>query len=81
MKTQCRIIMACALLHNLILQNMPLDPLDNDEPIMQETLETMEGELGQLEFITSLSTSNEQTNFRNVLAQGMYSRHRAARGH
>ena len=38
MKTQCRIIMACALLHNLILQNMPLDPLDNDEPIIHETL-------------------------------------------
>lgn len=81
MKTQCRIIMACALLHNLILQNMPLDPLDNDEPIMQETLEGMEGELGQPEFITSISTSNEWTNFRNVLAQDMYNRHRAARGH
>ena len=73
--------MACALLHNLILQNMPLDPLDNDEPIMQETLQGMEGELGQPEFITSISTSNEWTNFRNVLAQDMYNRHRAARGH
>lgn len=81
MKIQCRIIMACALLHNLILQNMPLDPLDNDEPIIQETLEGMEGELGQPEFITSISTSNEWTNFRNVLAQDMYNRHRAARGH
>ena len=48
---------------------------------MQETLEGMEGELGQPEFITSISTSNEWTNFRNVLAQDMYNRHRAARSH
>lgn len=81
MKTQCRIIMACALLHNLILQNMPIDPVDMDEQLMQETLEDMDGEVDQPEFITSISTSNEWTNFRNGLAQSMYNRHRAARAH
>ena len=73
--------MACALLHNLILQKMFVDPLDINEPIIQETLEDMEEELEQPEFITSISTSNEWTIFRNELAQGMYNRHRAARGH
>ncbi|KAI5018835.1 hypothetical protein ZWY2020_043723 [Hordeum vulgare] len=81
MKTQCRIIMACALLHNLILQNLPIDPVDMDEQLMQETLEDMDGEVDQPEFITSISTSNEWTNFRNGLAQSMYNRHRAARAH
>ena len=73
--------MACALLHNLILQKMSVDPLDINEPIIQETLEDMEEELEQPEFITSISTSTEWTNFRNELAQGMYNRHRAARAH
>ena len=71
--------MACALLHNLILQKMSVDPLDINEPIIQETLEDMEGELDQPEFITSISTSNEWTNFRYELAQGMYNRRRASR--
>ncbi|KAI4997416.1 hypothetical protein ZWY2020_052758 [Hordeum vulgare] len=81
MKTQCRIIMACTLLHNLILQNMPIDPVDIDEQLMQETLEDMDGEVDQPEFITSISTSNEWTSFRNGLAQSMYNRHRAGRAH
>uniref|UniRef100_A0A8I6YTL0 DDE Tnp4 domain-containing protein n=1 Tax=Hordeum vulgare subsp. vulgare TaxID=112509 RepID=A0A8I6YTL0_HORVV len=71
MKTQCRIIMACTLLHNLILQKMPIDPLDIDVPLMRETLEDMGGELDQSEFITSMSTLNEWTNFWNGLAESM----------
>lgn len=80
-KTQGRIIMACALLHNLILQKMPFDPLDDDEYIMEDTWDVVEGELGEQEFITSISTTNEWTNFRNVLAQEMYNSYRAAMNH
>jgi hypothetical protein len=30
-KTQCRIIVACALVHNLILQKMTRDPMESEE--------------------------------------------------
>jgi hypothetical protein len=77
-KTQSRIIMACALLHNLILQNMSRDPFENDEePAMDASFEVMDGEISEPEFITGVSTSNEWTDFHNNLAQGMYNRYRA----
>jgi hypothetical protein len=78
-KTQCRIIMACALLHNLILQKMPRDTLESEESAMEASYDVMEEENGEPEFFTSISTSNEWTNFRNNLAQGMYNSHRASR--
>ncbi|WVZ76904.1 hypothetical protein U9M48_024823 [Paspalum notatum var. saurae] len=78
-KTQCRIIMACALLHNLILQKMSQDPFACDEQLMEASLEQLEGEISESEFITAISTSNEWTGFRNNLAQEMYNRHRASR--
>ena len=58
-KTQCRNIMACALLHNLILQKMSRDPLECEEPVMEASFEVMEGEISDPEFITAVSTSNE----------------------
>ncbi|XBH75806.1 hypothetical protein VPH35_102541 [Triticum aestivum] len=79
-KTHCRIIMACALLHNLILQNMAEDPLAGEDGMMQDNMEILEGENDEPEFITHISTSNEWTNFRNTLSQGMYNSYRA-RGH
>ncbi|WVZ81722.1 LOW QUALITY PROTEIN: hypothetical protein U9M48_029066 [Paspalum notatum var. saurae] len=71
MKTQCRIITACALLHNLILQKMSQDPFACDEQLMEASLEQLEGEISEPEFITAISTSNEWTGFRNNLAQEM----------
>ena len=77
-KTQCRIIMACALLHNLILQNMSRDPMEDDDLSLDSSMEITEGEVGEPEFITCVSTSNEWTNFRDVLAQGLYNTFRAS---
>jgi hypothetical protein len=37
---------------------MPFDPLDNEEFIMEDTWDDMEGKLGEQEFITSISTTN-----------------------
>ena len=72
--------MACALLPNLILQNMAEDPLAGEDGMMQDNMEILEGENDEPEFITHISTSNEWTNFRNTLSQGMYNSYRA-RGH
>ena len=70
--------MACALLHNLILQKMSFDPLDNGDFIMEDPWDVVQGELGEPEFITHISVTNQWTNFRNVLAQEMYNSYRAA---
>ncbi|ONM33436.1 hypothetical protein ZEAMMB73_Zm00001d041649 [Zea mays] len=54
------------------------DPFENDEePAMDASFEVMDGEISEPEFITGVSTSNEWTDFRNNLAQGMYNRYRA----
>lgn len=77
-KMQCRIIMACALLHNLILQKMPIDPMETEEQLVADSTEINEGEVGEPEFIMGVSTSNEWTSFRDTLAQGMYNTYRAS---
>jgi len=77
-KTQCRIIIACALLHNLILQKMSRDIFEYEESTEEDaSFEVMEGEISEPEFITAVSTSNEWTNFHNSLAQGVYNSYRA----
>ena len=67
-KNQCRIIMACALLHNLILQNMSRYPMEDEDTSLGFSMEIAEGKVGEPEFLTCVSTSNEWTNFRDVLA-------------
>ncbi|KAK3143731.1 hypothetical protein QOZ80_4AG0304240 [Eleusine coracana subsp. coracana] len=80
-KTQCRIVMACALLHNLILQKMSRDPMENEEELVEDSMEIVEGEVGEPEFIMGVSTSNEWTSYRDTLAQGMYNTYRASHSH
>ncbi|WVZ93180.1 hypothetical protein U9M48_039182 [Paspalum notatum var. saurae] len=77
-KTQCRIIIACALLHNLIFQNMSQNLFECDEQLMEASFEDLEGEISESEFITAISTSNEWTGFRNNLAQETYNIHLAS---
>jgi hypothetical protein len=77
-KTQCRIIMACALLHNLILQKMSRDPIETEEQSVADSMEITEGEVGEPEFIMGVSTCNEWASFRDTLAQGMYNTYRAS---
>ncbi|WVZ64453.1 hypothetical protein U9M48_013962 [Paspalum notatum var. saurae] len=63
-KTQCRIIMACALLHNLILQKMSQEHLMSEsdvEQLMEASFEHLEGEISELKFITAVSTMNQAT--------------------
>jgi len=51
--------MACALLHNLILQNLSRDPMEDEDETVVPSMEIIEGEVSEPEFITCVSTSNE----------------------
>jgi hypothetical protein len=62
-KTQCHIIMACALLHNLILQNMTRDPMESEEQSVADSIEIAKGEVSEPEFIMGVSTTNVGTTF------------------
>jgi hypothetical protein len=64
-KTQCRIIMACALLHNLILQKMSRYPMESEEHSVVDS-EMPEGEVGEPEFIMGISTTNVWSTFRDT---------------
>lgn len=64
-----RIIMACCLLHNFIMQEMPVDPFDNEGEVDEGT-----GDFGveDGDNINVIGTSNEWTAFRDNLAQSMF---------
>ncbi|KAM2549766.1 hypothetical protein TB1_014096 [Malus domestica] len=72
-RTQGRIITACCLLHNLIRQEMSVDPLEN-LPIIQDGQNTEEGE-----YVGSVETSDQWTAKMNAMAQEMYDEWRAIR--
>ena len=50
---------------------------DEDETVVP-SMEITEGEVSEPEFITCVSACNEWTNFRDVLAQGLYNNYRAS---
>ena len=56
--SKVRIIMACCLLHNFLMQEMPIDPLDNEDEVDEGT-----GDLGveDGDNINVVGTSNEIT--------------------
>ncbi|GAB4846805.1 hypothetical protein Ancab_039809 [Ancistrocladus abbreviatus] len=66
-RTQGRIVMACCLLHNLIRRYMPTDPLEEEEVINED-----DDDIDDVEFITTIETSNYWTTFRNTIAQNMF---------
>ncbi|CAL5325160.1 unnamed protein product [Camellia sinensis] len=66
-KTQCRIITACCLLHNLIKREMPMDPLEVD---LDDTLPNNQ-ETGN-EYIDTIEGSDQWSNWRDTLANQMY---------
>ena len=72
-KTQCRIISACCLLHNLIRREMPVDPLE--EP-MNETNGGDSAEAQEMggppNIISSIESSNQWTEWRDNLAKHMF---------
>ncbi|CAL5403039.1 unnamed protein product [Camellia sinensis] len=65
--TQCRIITACCLLHNLIKREMPMDPLEVD---LDDTLPNNQ-ETGN-EYIDTIEGSDQWSNWRDTLANQMY---------
>ena len=66
-KTQCRIITACCLLHNLIRREMSRDPLEHEINEIEETENMIEGDM-----VGTIGASDEWTTWRNDLAFQMY---------
>ncbi|KAJ9540575.1 hypothetical protein OSB04_027081 [Centaurea solstitialis] len=67
--SKVRIIMACCLLHNFLMREMPIDPFDNEDEVDEGTGD-LAGEDG--DNINVVGTSNEWTIFRDNLAQSMF---------
>ncbi|KAL9412149.1 hypothetical protein AB3S75_045716 [Citrus x aurantiifolia] len=65
-KTQCRIITACCLLHNLIRREMLVDPIEH------ELLDISNNEVDDSDNISNLEASYQWTSWRNDLATTMY---------
>ena len=63
-KTQNRIIIACCLIHNLIKREMAVDPLEDD-------LENYVDDLGD-DFIATVEPSNQWSDWRDTLANIIY---------
>ena len=74
-KTTCRIISACALLHNHIRREMTLDPLEAELDDGYVDLESMQN----TDVIQYIETSNAWTTWRDNLAQDMWNQRLASR--
>jgi hypothetical protein len=69
-RTQCRIVTACCLLHNLIKRDMPNDPVELEYTHWeQENLQNVDVDDDR---ICTIDTSNEWTAERDALATAMY---------
>ncbi|XP_057486826.1 protein ALP1-like [Actinidia eriantha] len=69
-RTQCRIVTACCLLHNLIKREMPNDPVEFEYTRWeQENLHNIEVDDDR---VTTIEASNEWTGERDALATAMY---------
>ncbi|XP_073118092.1 uncharacterized protein [Elaeis guineensis] len=66
-KTQCRVISACALLHNYIRGEMSIDPME---------IEAGEGDVqganNMIDYIDHVETNNAWSGWRNALAEEMF---------
>ncbi|KAK3193524.1 hypothetical protein Dsin_024834 [Dipteronia sinensis] len=69
-KIQCRIILACCLLHNLIRREMPVNPLEHT--ILEDSDSDNEDEDMNSDFYTHIETSNAWTTWRDNLAREMF---------
>ncbi|XP_028097881.1 uncharacterized protein LOC114297624 [Camellia sinensis] len=68
-RTQNRIITACCLLHNFIRREMVVDPLE-DDPNLADALQN-QPPMGD-DFIETVETSNEWTEWRDTFAMQLY---------
>ena len=73
-KTHCRIVIACCLLHNLIRREMAVDPLE------EQLNASTSSNITELDAITQVETSNEWSAWRDTLARQMFDEWRARRG-
>ncbi|KAK3219194.1 hypothetical protein Dsin_013164 [Dipteronia sinensis] len=69
-KIQCRIILACCLLHNLIRREMPVDPLER--AILEDSDSDNEDADMNSDFYTHIETSNAWITWRDNLAREMF---------
>ncbi|XP_061367914.1 uncharacterized protein LOC133310936 [Gastrolobium bilobum] len=67
-KTQCRIITACCLLHNHIRREMPMDPIEEEMVDIHDAEDNFEG----CDMITHVESSNAWTRGRDEMAQHMF---------
>ncbi|XP_057517828.1 uncharacterized protein LOC130798745 [Amaranthus tricolor] len=73
-RTQGRIVMACCLLHNLIRKVMPTDDVKEENMSNDNSDNDSDDEV---EYITTIATSDRWTNYRNTLAQDLFNAWRA----
>ena len=69
-KTQCMIISACCLFHNLIRSEMPIDPIEKFVGDVSSSQPVGNNEAENL--IRDCETSNAWTEFRDKLAEEMF---------
>ncbi|XP_061360934.1 uncharacterized protein LOC133304874 [Gastrolobium bilobum] len=68
-KTQCRIISVCCLLHNHIRREMSVDPLEAEEA---DIATNAENGMGGIDLITHVKSSNAWTLRRDEMPQNMF---------
>ncbi|XWS44527.1 hypothetical protein CRYUN_Cryun15aG0053000 [Craigia yunnanensis] len=69
-KTQCKIIFACCLLHNFIRSKMPIDPIEKSVGDVSSSQPMGEGEKKNL--IRHCETTNAWIEFRDKLAEEIF---------
>lgn len=77
-RTQCRIITACCLLHNHIKREMPNDPLEQEIEANQNAAPP--NDMGE-EFIDVVEPTDQWSEWRTALATQMFNDWQANRGH
>ncbi|KAE8667190.1 Histone H4 [Hibiscus syriacus] len=68
MKTQCRLISACCLLHNFIRSEMPIDPIESDYTEDSRHVKA----INEVEMIRHCEPSSAWTEWRDKLAEDMF---------
>ena len=71
--TQGRIVLACALLHNLLRKYMPTDDKMFEDEDEEEVSDDDDDTDDEVEYMTHIETSDAWTTFRSSLAQTLFS--------
>lgn len=71
-RTQGRIVLACALLHNLLRKYMPTDDKVFEDEDEEEVSDDDDDTDDEVEYVTHIETSDAWTTFRSSLAQTLF---------